>query len=150
MQHWLLIACEKSPGQACRAISSRAGIAHSHVRACLAVPLIYTRHTGRFLGLWVLFLPLALAREMCGSVVMIPVCTVVGMLFFGIEELGVQIEEPFSILPLEDYVANVETAASQMLAQESQCDVQGGELVIGADAVPMTEFMTVYVSEPPS
>ena len=57
---------------------------------------------------------------------------------------------PFSILPLEDYVANVETAASQMLAQESQCDVQGGELVIGADAVPMTEFMTVYVSEPPS
>ena len=81
---------------------------------------------------------------------MIPVCTVVGMLFFGIEELGVQIEEPFSILPLEDYVANVETAASQMLAQESQCDLQGGELVIGADAVPMTEFMTVYVSEPPS
>lgn len=33
-----------------------------------------------------------------------------GMLFFGIEELGVQIEEPFSILPLEDFVAAVESA----------------------------------------
>ena len=36
----------------------------------------------------------------------------VGMLFFGIEELGVQIEEPFSILPLEDFVASIESAGA--------------------------------------
>ena len=40
------------------------------------------------------------------------------MLFFGIEELGVQIEEPFSILPLEDFVAAIELAG--MLAARAR------------------------------
>jgi hypothetical protein len=73
---------------------------------------------------------------------------VVGMLFFGIEELGVQIEEPFSILPLEDYVASIELAASQMLANEATDELEDGcvpALEIGDDAVPMDQFMTVYV-----
>jgi putative membrane protein len=98
----------------------------------MPVPLIYTRHTGRFLGLWVLLLPLALASDMGGSFVVVPVCSVVSMLFFGIEELGVQIEEPFSILPLEDYVASIESAASQMLANEVEFENSEGVSVFAS------------------
>ncbi|EKX50160.1 hypothetical protein GUITHDRAFT_157312 [Guillardia theta CCMP2712] len=74
----------------------------------MPVPLVYTRHTGRFLALWILLLPFALVKELGDSFLMVPVCSLVGVFFFGIEELGVQIEEPFSILPLEDYVDCIE------------------------------------------
>ena len=49
-----------------------------------------------------LLLPFALVRELEGSALMIPVACLVGIFLFGIEELGVQLEEPFSIMPVED------------------------------------------------
>ena len=65
------------------------------------------------------------------------------MLFFGIEELGVQIEEPFSILPLEDFVASIELAASQMLANEGN-DAQHDAYV------PPRSLSTPPCARPPS
>jgi len=54
------------------------------------VPLVYTRHTGRFLGLWILTLPFALANELNSNFVMVPIATLVAVFFFGIEELGIR------------------------------------------------------------
>eukprot|EP00638_Chattonella_subsalsa_P014630 CAMPEP_0117821524 /NCGR_PEP_ID=MMETSP0949-20121206/3115_1 /TAXON_ID=44440 /ORGANISM="Chattonella subsalsa, Strain CCMP2191" /LENGTH=307 /DNA_ID=CAMNT_0005660687 /DNA_START=673 /DNA_END=1597 /DNA_ORIENTATION=+ len=59
------------------------------------IPLVYTRHTSRFLTTWLLFLPLAL-YEVSGSglghLAVIPEATAIAAFFYGIEELGVQVD----------------------------------------------------------
>ncbi|KAK9838098.1 hypothetical protein WJX81_001298 [Elliptochloris bilobata] len=67
------------------------------------IPLSYTRHTSRFLVIWLFFLPLTLWPTARWST--IPASAVIAFLLLGIEEIGVQIEEPFSILPLENICA---------------------------------------------
>ena len=63
------------------------------------IPVSYTRHTGRFLFGWLTCLPFAL-YDSCGPWC-IPVVAAVSLVLCGIEEIGVQCEEPFGILPLE-------------------------------------------------
>ena len=68
------------------------------------VPTFYTRHTARFLAVWLFALPLGLYAPFASTwnhVVMIPVTIVIGLFLLGIEELATQMEEPFSILPME-------------------------------------------------
>jgi predicted membrane chloride channel (bestrophin family) len=68
------------------------------------IPLVYTRLTSRFLSVFMLLLPLALWEPMKGTWnhwAIIPATAVIASFLFGIEELGIQIEEPFGILPLE-------------------------------------------------
>jgi predicted membrane chloride channel (bestrophin family) len=63
-----------------------------------------TRHTARFLSAWLLLLPLALWEPFAHTwnhVGLIPTSTFISFFFFGIEELAVQLEEPFSILPMK-------------------------------------------------
>ncbi|CAL5222221.1 g4553 [Coccomyxa viridis] len=62
------------------------------------IPVSYTRHTSRSLMLWLLSLPFALWTIMGTS--MVPACLVISYVLIGIDELGIQIEEPSSILPL--------------------------------------------------
>lgn len=67
------------------------------------VPLVYTRHTARILSLWLLLVPFSLwvpFQDTWNHIGMIPCSAVIAFFFFGIEELAVQLEEPFSILPL--------------------------------------------------
>ncbi|KAK9904842.1 hypothetical protein WJX75_003620 [Coccomyxa subellipsoidea] len=73
------------------------------------IPLSYTRHTSRFLVMWLAFLPFSL-WDACHWVT-IPAAGIIAFLLLGIEEIGVQIEEPFGILPLEQF-----------------CDVAEGEI----------------------
>ena len=63
------------------------------------VPLSYTRHTSRFLMIWLTLLPFSLYGS--AGVGTIPLSTIIAFLLLGIEEIGVSIEEPFSILALE-------------------------------------------------
>eukprot|EP00887_Chlorella_sp_A99_P008252 scaffold12.g8252.t1 len=70
------------------------------------IPLSYTRHTSRFLVMWLGLLPLGLWPT-CGLGT-IPLAVVIALLLLGIEEIGVQIEEPFGILPLEDLCEELE------------------------------------------
>ncbi|GLI71678.1 hypothetical protein VaNZ11_016960, partial [Volvox africanus] len=63
------------------------------------IPVSYTRHTARFLFMWLTLLPFALYAQ-CG-VGVVPVCTGIAAVLCGIEEIGVQCEEPFGILPLD-------------------------------------------------
>mmetsp|Transcript_8079 Transcript_8079/g.13619 ORF Transcript_8079/g.13619 Transcript_8079/m.13619 type:complete len:432 (-) Transcript_8079:243-1538(-) len=68
------------------------------------VPLVYTRHTARFLTTFLVFMPFGLWPVMGSSWnhwATVPASDVVAFFLFGIEEIGIQIEEPFSILPLE-------------------------------------------------
>ena len=63
------------------------------------IPPTFTRHVVRSMALWLLALPLALIGSMPPLAV---VCfsTATAYIFLGIEELGVQVEQPFDILPL--------------------------------------------------
>jgi len=68
------------------------------------VPLVYTRHTARFLSTWLLLVPFALYSSFGDSwnhIALLPAIVLLSMFLFGIDELAVQLEEPFSILPLE-------------------------------------------------
>ena len=56
------------------------------------------RHTSRFLVIYVTFMPFTLWRA-CGWGC-VPASVIIAFLLLGIEEIGVQIEEPFGILPL--------------------------------------------------
>lgn len=51
------------------------------------------RHTSRFLIIWLSLLPLGLWDRYHWS--MLPMIAFVGFLLLGIDEIGVQIEEPF-------------------------------------------------------
>jgi len=78
------------------------------------VPLVYTRHTGRFLSLWMVLLPTAMYDAFRVTSMgdfqclpLIPATAIVGIFLFGIEELAMQLEEPFSILPMQNFCDDV-------------------------------------------
>ena len=87
------------------------------------IPLLYTRHTARFLLLWLLTLTLPLYNELQSSpwrLIQIPLISFFTSIFlFGIEDLGVQIEEPFSILPLGEICLGIENTGKSMLETQS-------------------------------
>jgi len=85
------------------------------------VPLVYTRHTSRFLTTWVLLLPLAFWVSFANSwnqLAVIPSTALSALFLFGIDELAVQLEEPFSILPLEIFCAEIHASTREFI-QES-------------------------------
>mmetsp|Transcript_23414 Transcript_23414/g.50788 ORF Transcript_23414/g.50788 Transcript_23414/m.50788 type:complete len:425 (-) Transcript_23414:142-1416(-) len=83
------------------------------------VPLFYTKHTARYLTAWLVFLPFAL-YEPFGSTYnhfgMIPCAAVLSIFLFGIEELAIQLEEPFSILPLLLYTNTIGNNAVEIIS----------------------------------
>ncbi|GFR39627.1 hypothetical protein Agub_g92, partial [Astrephomene gubernaculifera] len=79
------------------------------------IPLTYTRHTSRFMLIYLTALPLALYDSCEWAAV--PVTGVVSFLLLGIEDIGVQIEEPFSILPLPEICADLHLSAQTAVAQ---------------------------------
>jgi len=70
------------------------------------IPRSYTRHTSRFIIAYLTFLPLAMWDETSWGVV--PTSGIVAFFLLGIDEIGVQIEEPFSIMPLERYCQTIQ------------------------------------------
>ena len=70
------------------------------------VPLFYTRHLARFLAIWLLLLPFGMYDSFSSSwnhVSMIPATVVISTMLFGIEEIGTQLEEPFTVLPMQAF-----------------------------------------------
>jgi len=94
------------------------------------VPLVYSRHTARFLSLFLLLLPLALYDtfdpvaaaasssvswwERFQGIELIPAAAILSLFLFGIEELAVQLEEPFSIFPMQKFCNDIRESASAM------------------------------------
>jgi len=95
------------------------------------VPLVYTRHTSRFLTLFLLLLPVALVEpfsneQAAGSLLfrgfsVIPAVTLVAIFLYGIEELAVQLEEPFSILPLQQFCDEVKDSCTFLIDWRFEC-----------------------------
>lgn len=79
------------------------------------IPLSYTRHTSRFMVTWLSALPLGLYST-CGWATIPLVCTI-AFLLLGIDEIGVQIEEPFGLLPLDDMCAQIEMDLFSMVKE---------------------------------
>jgi putative membrane protein len=71
------------------------------------VPLAYTRHTARFLGIWMFLVPFAMYKDFANTshlaLPLVPASAMLAFFMFGIEELAVQLEEPFSILPMQRF-----------------------------------------------
>jgi len=65
------------------------------------IPRIYTKHTERFLGVWLATLPIGLYDVLKAPWAMLPPMLLLSVFLLGISELANQIEEPFSILPLD-------------------------------------------------
>ena len=80
---------------------------------------MYSRLTARFLTIFLVMLPLALWGQLGESWnhwATIPASFVVSFFLFGIEEVGIQIEEPFSVLPLEAFCNGaIEATNKEML-----------------------------------
>lgn len=93
------------------------------------VPTFYPRHTSRFLALWLLALPTALYEPFAGTwnhLGMIPSYLVVSGFLLGIEELATQMEEPFSILPMEKMCeGSIRTSVMEQV-ERSQLGIQAG------------------------
>ncbi|KAL3146982.1 hypothetical protein ABBQ38_014950 [Trebouxia sp. C0009 RCD-2024] len=81
------------------------------------IPLSYTRHTSRFLGIWLLVMPFTLWKSCHWA--MVPASVIICFLLLGIEEIGVQIEEPFGVLPLEAMCATIESNLREMTETSS-------------------------------
>jgi predicted membrane chloride channel (bestrophin family) len=74
------------------------------------VPLVYTRHTARYLSVWSLLLPCALYSSFSGAGapwVVLPASAVIAFFLFGVDELAMQLEEPFSILPMQTFCDDI-------------------------------------------
>lgn len=66
------------------------------------IPTCFTRHTSRLFFLWSNMLPFAMYSA-CGPLGTLPASIMVSYAVLGIEDIGVQLEEPFNILPLRQY-----------------------------------------------
>lgn len=83
------------------------------------VPLVYTRHLARFLSVWMMLFPFAIHNEFVKAgqtgLPTLPATALLSLFFFGIEELAVQLEEPFSILPMQNYCDEIKDSAKGMI-----------------------------------
>ena len=66
------------------------------------LPTGFTRHSSRLLFLWSNCLPLAL-YPLVGPFGTLPTALLTSYAVLGIEDISVQLEEPFDILPLRQY-----------------------------------------------
>jgi ion channel-forming bestrophin family protein len=86
------------------------------------VPLFYSRHTARFLSFWLLLLPFALYEPFGASwnhLAMIPATSVISIFLFGIEELATQLEEPFTILPMQIFCDKIYNWCNEIVSFEA-------------------------------
>jgi len=87
------------------------------------VPLFYSRHTARFLSTWLLALPFGLYAPFANSwnhCMMIPATAFVSVCLFGIEELATQLEEPFTILPMQRFCDKIGANCDEIVSWAGQ------------------------------
>ncbi len=81
------------------------------------IPLSYTRHTSRLLLFWLCYMPAALFSELHAQALLVAPLLV--LVLFGVDEIGVELEEPFSILPLEVLCDAIEAQTTELLANDA-------------------------------
>jgi len=92
------------------------------------IPTAFTRHTSRFLTLWCNAMPFVL-WPIVGNAT--PFASVfVAWALMGTEDIGIQVEEPFDVLPLFQYCQGI-AATCDGLAK----DAKNGSIMLSADMV---------------
>jgi len=76
------------------------------------LPTSFTRHTSRVMALWDVALPFAMYPLM-GPYLTLPACLLTSFAVLGIEDIGVQLEEPFDVLPLRQYSDGIFDSVNQ-------------------------------------
>eukprot|EP00798_Chlamydomonas_sp_ICE-L_P018760 gene18760-25292_t len=80
------------------------------------IPVSYTRHTARFLFAWLTILPFGLVCALNFWTVPVMIC--IAAVLCGIEEIGVQVEEPLGILPLNIIANRIEMDVHNILDEQ--------------------------------
>lgn len=86
------------------------------------VPIFYSRHTARFIFFWLALLPLALYdpfKISWNHIAVVPATTVLAIFLFGIEELANQMEEPFTILPMQAFCDKIYNWCMEIVSWEA-------------------------------
>jgi len=91
-------------------------------------PLFYTHHAARFLVIWLGLLPFGLVTRLGWQAILAE--PVVAFALLGIDEIGMQLEEPFGILPLESATDRVASDIDMLL--ESRRGARGAGLEVGS------------------
>mmetsp|Transcript_12183 Transcript_12183/g.18809 ORF Transcript_12183/g.18809 Transcript_12183/m.18809 type:complete len:438 (-) Transcript_12183:227-1540(-) len=78
-----------------------------------ALPTGFTRHSSRLMFLWSNLLPFAIYPAM-GPLGTLPASLIGAYALLGIEDIGVQLEEPFDVLPLRQYSDGMFDAIGQV------------------------------------
>lgn len=102
------------------------------------IPVSYTRHTARFLFVWLSLLPFALYSS-CGWAT-VPVVGGIAAVLAGIEEIGVQCEEPFGILPLDVICGRIQSDVMSTLK-----DDEDTKAILTEAMVPVKETVALKV-----
>ena len=118
------------------------------------IPLFYTRHTARFLSVWLLLLPFALWDPMGNTwnhTGMIPSTAAISVFLLGIEELATQKEEPFTILPMQAFCDKIFDGCTEIVSWEPNGngifdDESLYGLELGGEAEPATSKRTADIA----
>ena len=78
------------------------------------IPLSFSRHSSRSIMIWLLTLPFALSSITTGWT-LLPLMFCVSYLILGVDEIGIQIEEPFATLPLSPLCKIIERDLQNVL-----------------------------------
>lgn len=81
------------------------------------IPLFYSRHTARSLSCWLLLLPFGLYSSF-NHIGLIPATAVISLFLLGIEELATQMEEPFTILPMQAFCDKIGSWCNEIVSWE--------------------------------
>jgi Bestrophin, RFP-TM, chloride channel len=124
------------------------------------VPLFYSRHTARFLSFWLLLLPLGLYepfKDSWNHIAMIPATALISVFLFGIEELATQMEEPFTILPMQAFCDKIGAWCNEIVSWtpgDNGMAVNGVQqrhnniAIVGGVAVPAEENVVALAPAP--
>eukprot|EP00955_Chlamydomonas_euryale_P075493 362342-Chlamydomonas_euryale.AAC.8 len=104
------------------------------------IPVSYTRHTARFLFIWLTLLPIAIYPNVGDFTA--PIVVAIAAVLCGVEEIGVQCEEPFGILPLEVICGRVKADVMKTLED----DLSVKQTLIEAGCGPREPAAGKYVS----
>eukprot|EP00526_Cylindrotheca_closterium_P017257 CAMPEP_0113643088 /NCGR_PEP_ID=MMETSP0017_2-20120614/22646_1 /TAXON_ID=2856 /ORGANISM="Cylindrotheca closterium" /LENGTH=314 /DNA_ID=CAMNT_0000554565 /DNA_START=167 /DNA_END=1111 /DNA_ORIENTATION=+ /assembly_acc=CAM_ASM_000147 len=85
------------------------------------IPLFYSRHTARSLSCWLFLLPFGLYSSFSNTwnhIGLIPATAVISVFLLGIEELATQMEEPFTILPMQAFCDKIGNWCNEIVSWE--------------------------------
>jgi len=97
----------------------------------MAFSPMYMRHTQRGLLLWLGMLPCGLLGAGCTSVAkLVLVVTCVAYLMLGIDEIAIQIEQPFEVLPLHSLAAILTKDIADAVLHDVHADSEAARMVV--------------------